>query len=497
MAKNAPRRRLLLCLAVLLAGGALVVVLLTRPAAEQAPWPGRCDTVAERAYVMDRLRGLVDAWYDAQPPSGSKDEPRPLLLVDLRRPAVWIQRGQTVYEQEWVNLPRQVAWMLYLQEPPDGSILPTPSAFGLPRADERVFGNKTVLLVATWQEGGHSYVEFGMRTGSGGSSGAFQTPAFEFVPDGTKGKPTGITFVPQGDLPPLPLTSGGRPLLSHPTDGGGDPGGWVRAARRLYPEIERRMRYKGLDLSDLSLKPGPSWQGAHGSADGNPLSSRALRGGPPVGLSLMVKCLGDGVWYCRGESAAWRPEDIELGFLVTEDGSAPPGGRDWLAEGRALVLGGPEPGRWVAEMADGTTVEVVGILDRSGAATRCWEPDGTVIRPAPLFMPPRQLSLPPEFRQVVVALRVHLAITGWSQGWFAASDDSLGMGTCGLVDEYGLPPPDVDGHTSFFRVDLETTSLRIGRALRPEAGAVVFENVSLVPGRHTDCTITVELPAAP
>jgi hypothetical protein len=183
-------------------------------------------------------------------------------------------------------------------------------------------------------------------------------------------------------------------------------------------------------------------------------------------------------------------------FVVTEDGSDPPGGHDWLAEGGALVGGGREPGPWTAELLEGTTFEVVGLLDRSGSSSRCWEPDGTEMSPPPLFLTAQRLHVPHGYRQVVVAVRRTQGGGLGLEGCLLECDDSLGSGTCGIMDVYGLAPVDVEGHVLFLQGDPEATTLRLSRPLQPAAGAIVSENVSLVPGRHTDCTMKVEAPAS-
>ncbi len=472
------------------------VVLWSRMEGPEDFWAGSDRlSVSERAYVLARASWLLDEWrstrYDLYRVRGQAPAPYPVdLVVDLRRPAMWIERDGRVWDGRYVALPTKLDWSLHRSTPDNTETLPALSRFKIrgwgtgPEPPERVY------VVGRISAGGH--VAFVVAPGVGGvdyGSGDFR-PTPMPAPQRTSGQrvdPYPSIVMTEDECRALP-----DPAVTVPAPDAAEEGpraDWERIEAKFYREMERQVCRQGLRLDQLTVRLGPDCHAGHAELRARRGALRGLLpGGLPPTAVLNFDYLGEGVWYVCSTSAPrpGPPASLTFEFLVADAERLPGSEAEWMEKGRekaAAPTRGPSP--WRLTLSNGATVEFLGVCTAPTLGRQWWGPDGSPLAEPP-FESGRTFPSGPDRKQFEIAYRLVLTAgaSGVSHVTRSASG-SMGGGYAAAEDRHGWPLSQEIQHEQYvFRATQQTTTLRVGVA--PSGTAEMqwaeFRKVSLVPG---------------
>ncbi len=465
---------------------------LASAAGESPGWGQERLKGSERAYYVDRVNRILEAWRgmtrqtQRRNPAETESLPYLCLVVDTDNRELGVESDGRVLPEHHSSLPAGIDWSLYRVAQGANIPLPAVSRFRLPGAPAR---SDQVLLLGQ-NESQYIYFSFSSTgRGSGyGSIGAEDTasggvPAF---PGGrTAGEqPYESLVVSPGAYERAKASFHSTFIPVEPAVLTQNKSVWLNVEKLLYQEMERHVSRRGWQLSELRIDCGPDYTAAtaqvHSLRKGpRPLLSRKRA---EVRTALRIDSLGNDVWYVKSESAR-----LDVEFLVCATGSIPESDQAaLLQQGRTklqemLVI---PASAWGVRLPNGATVELVGICENPSAGRQWWGPDGSLLGYAPYAT--RELPCLSENHAIYdIVWRVDPPQDGGLQ--MRATPEGFRVPNHGQFrDRYGSRIDlglDLSGYT--FEPSREKATLEfIVRNAQGEPAAVTFKNISLVRGSN-------------
>ncbi len=462
--------------------------------------------VSERAYYVDRVNRILDAWRgltrqaQRHHPAPTDAPPYLCLVVDTGKKELWVESDGHVLPEHHSDLPAGMDWSLYRVTQRETIPLPPVSRFRLPAG----YGpSDQVLLLG---ENRFLYIYFSVSS-TGGGSGYGATDTRGGIRGGLSALPTGQTarekayesLVVRPDDYEKASAGFSRPFIPvEPAILTENEAGWIRVEELLYREMARQVSRRGWQLWDLKIDCGPDCTGATAHVYGARKGPLPLLSGKPVPVptAFRIDSLGNDVWYVKSEFSPQSPRSarLDLEFLVCATGSIPkPNQATLLQEGRTKLQEMPivPASKWWIRLPNGAAVELVGICENPSAGKPWWGPDGSLLGYAP-YSTRAMPCFPGNHVAYDMVWRVDPPQDGGLQ--MRSTPEGFPVVHRGQFrDRYGSviePGLAVDGYT--FDPSRETTTLEfVVRNTRGEPADVIFKSISLVPGKNQGFAIEV------
>lgn len=490
--------------AVLLAGAYSVWVWPTDPNDDAvANWGKGPLSQIERAYYSRRVKRTVDFWQAAANwaaqwrDNGRIEQPNhSFLVIDIEKPAVWVEYQGQVVEALHCALPKSMKWSIHHLTPEGPKELT-----GIVRLQvrgvytSRIFA-ETIFLAGTSREGHMTFQIRSNTCGSGQGSGGQPV-----LPTYSDDKPdhedpyrsilvdeqeyaaylAGLEAEDQGGLVDA-LFHGSDVLKANVTK-------WQDAEKHLLVEIRRQVSQMGYDLHRVRGETGPDFLAGHFEVRGQSDSLFASRS---VEYYFNYEYLGQDVWHVFSAPGRFlRPmkmrNEIGLQFLVCP-------GREltseetqqWLDKGRSIYAQAPPaPSKWQATLDNNVVVEFIGLCENPSAGRTWFGPDGRELDYVP-YTNFRHYGKKGDQRPAYeFAWKVNWPSQGGGRGSTSSLEGAQGSYGHMHSDRYGqdiIEGLETEGYS--FKEGQTKTTLKMGLKLgEADYSRVRFENISLVRGR--------------
>ena len=354
-------------------------------------WGRGNPTASERTYYASRINRIIEEWentsrradYDKN--GRYKDSYQTLFVVDLDEQAVWIEENGRPRKNDYSKLPLGIKWRFH-HVTPDGKkeltgriALKMRGRFTSRHEPERFF------LIGTGRGSGHFNFQFYAHGGRGNySHGPFRPQPFSARSSKKSEDPYGSILVTDSEYARY-RANDTNPALQTVSKIEENKANWLRAEKAIYGRIERNVRKAGFEPYHLKVEPGPDFSAGHAEIRGR--NSSALRGffggSSSMEAYLKIDYLGNDVWCAKSARHPQRPimprRILDLEFLVHPTAEITNSQRkDLLAKGRKLQqFELTAPSKWKATLANGATVEFIGICENPSAGKQWWGPDGS------------------------------------------------------------------------------------------------------------------------
>ena len=461
--------------------------------------------VAERAYCMDQVNRVLDAWRTmaqsamrAMRTQRAAQDSFLCLVIDTTEKAMWIERDGTAVSGCRIDLPQGIPWKLRQCGPNTNVELASPARFRIRSLRSGRQSHERIVLVGESDQG---YLEFSFHGTGGGTRHGSGTWAPNVTWDSDPRRPgeeqpyeslvvsdaeyaEAQARFPAGDTQAEP---------DQPAQSTENQVAWERVAKLLYQEIDRHVAAEGFDLQMLDVRCGPDYSAAsanlHAAQTGWLRALLGIRSSAQAYLKI-DRLEGD-VWYAKTAPDPRRPgppgDRLELEFLVCASGKPARQHRARLIRaGRTMQADAPEPpAKWQIELPNGVKVGILGVCENPSGDKEWWGPDGSRLEYTPLRNHERYTPLGENHTVYEIALHV----TRPASGRFGTRSSLEGCrGTFGrkISDRYGNPVfAGFRAQAYAFDKSQKKTTLKLG--VRTDEGDhewVRFENISLVPGEN-------------
>jgi hypothetical protein len=476
-------------------------------------------TASEEAYYGNRIAGIISAWQQMprnadREKDGRLKQPYDIcLVIDTARRAIWIEDRGQILEAYRSEFPSQMTWKA-LDDSGNG---PTPLA-------------DTVRLKYRGMNTDCHYPEMIWLTGQRGTN---ECLAFQFNCSSQSRSRVhgGGTFKPSHNAPARKdgVNYYGSIIVSDAEyeqsrrawaalgieessvprqQGQADPrqAAWLRVEKKLYQEVENQVMKAGFTLRHLEVNVGPDYSAAHARLGGG--SDNLIRSliGRAASFEayLTIDRLGDDLWYVKtsadprwpgGRRPGLRNTELDLEFVGSANSpvakSDVPG---WIAKGRKKqepVM--QPPSKWRATLANGTTIEFLGLCENPSGDRPWWGPDGSDLDYAPYFNR-EPYDRPRDDRRIYeIAWRVLPPGAAQGRGTTSLLAGNVGSYYRMTRDRYGNGTP-AGLHAEGYAFDkaLTKTTLTLGVKFGDQDYQYAhFKNISLVRGRNQDFEMEV------
>jgi hypothetical protein len=522
--------------ALLVGSGALYTHLsgARNPDADSLQWGVGKLKPTEMAYYTSRVQRALALWRSgldgaARDEDGRLKDPFGcLLVIDLTKPAFWVERAGKTLDDTVTDLPGGMKWRLLQSSPSGVRALPVVARFCIRGTSGNDFP-ETIYLVDEGREPGHIDFSFSSRDSrSSEGVGAFRPPAFptpestgetyksivvdddeyiayaEAVPE--KGAaPVETPKRSRGSRAPKARASKQAEAKRASSKAAGlkeaDPAAdeartrWYATEKWLYQEIDRQLRRNGIEVAAAQLGPGPDYTAGHAEIQGarHGWANTLRKGGTFVDLALDMDFLGDrqSTWYARtarrprrGAAASSAPR---LEFLMRPESEITPDEQGLLLEQGRKTPQVQRAGKskWTATAPNGVAVELIAIARNPSAGRKWWGPDGSLLAGGPYYNPQRrdggQDQVVYEFAWRITC-PPHLGDTSAT----LAFANAAGPYPITLADRYGNPAQEgLEARAYAFPRTVRRTTLWVVIAPdTPSTAWVRLCEISLVPERN-------------
>ncbi|UCE49456.1 MAG: hypothetical protein JSW47_04800, partial [Phycisphaerales bacterium] len=355
-------------------------------------WGKGNPTVSERTFYISRINRIIEEWdktagrADYDRTGRLKDSYQVLFVIDLDKQAVWIEENGQPRKNDYSKLPSGMTWRFHHVTPQGtkeltGRIsLKMRGCFTSRQEPERFF------LIGAGRGGGHFSFQLHATGGRGDySHGPFRPQSIRARSSYKSEDSYGSILVADSEYEqyqtehPIPATKTSSTIEENNAN-------WLRAEKAIYGEIERHVRKAGFELYRLEVEPGPDFSAGHAEIRGrNDSALRGFFGGySSMEAYLKINHLGSDVWYVKSARHPHRPimprRILHLEFLVHSTAAEITDSQrtDLLAKGRKMQQSEVSArSKWKATLANGATVEFIGVCENPSAGKQWWGPDGS------------------------------------------------------------------------------------------------------------------------
>jgi len=357
---------------------------------------------SERAYYSSRMGRIIKSWQQTKGNAEIdrdgqlKESYQTLLVIDLDKPAIWIEENGRTQEHNYTELPAGIKWELYHTTPQTNNKLTGRTVLKIRGLYSNGQTPERFSFIANGREGSFSlnFNSTSLVQSHGTSSRKMRTYNFK---SSTKkeGELYGSLIVTDAEYQQYrqsfskaalsPSEEKGRQIQKYVTLKE-NKATWQKNEKFLYLEIERQVRKKGYTLRSLKVEPGPDFSAGHAEIRGhNNAFLRSFWGRvSSVKTYLNIDYLGDNIWYAKSVAHPLHPimrrRELKLEFLICPEGNLLDSReKEFLTKGRQKQQQfAPVPETpWKVILSNGTTVEFIGICENPNAGKQWWGPDGS------------------------------------------------------------------------------------------------------------------------
>ena len=357
---------------------------------------------SERAYYSSRMGRIIKSWQQTKGNAEIdrdgqlKESYQTLLVIDLDKPAIWIEENGRTQEHNYTELPAGIKWELYHTTPQTNNKLTGRTVLKIRGIHSSRQTPERFSFIANGREGSFSlnFNSTSLVQSHGTSSRKMR--AYNFKSSTKKeGELYGSLIVTDAEYQQYrqsfskaalsPSEEKGRPIQKYVTLKENKTT-WQKNEKFLYLEIERQVRKKGYTLRSPKVEPGPDFSAGHAELRGHNKTflHRFFGGVSSVEAYLNIDYLGDNIWYAKSEAHPLHPiiprRELELEFLICSEKSISNSKeKEFLTKGRQKQQQfAPVPETpWKVTLSNGTTVEFIGICENPSAGKHWWGPDGS------------------------------------------------------------------------------------------------------------------------
>ncbi len=477
-----------------------LVVFRGGSAEEIVQWGRGKRKVSEAAYYKTKVANIIGNWRKTQREARRDREGRIIgvynvyLVFDTSVPAVWIERDCEVDAANYVELPGRVEWKVYRCSGGGNEEMPQKVRLKMRGFNTRQHYPEMILFVGEAKGSGHISFDFNSSAfGSGSSSGWFRLPSYgKTVEDGRDYYDSIVVSDEEYERYRQRIDANGS-VGKEQDDASAvseNIARWLGVERRLYKRIEEEVMRQGLSLRELEVVVGPDYTGAHAEVTGYRDSAiqKFFGGRRRREAYLQIDYVGEDVWYVKSASHPRFPRTqrggpLELEFVVCASGEIPRGEqKQWLEKGRKLRESVIRPeSKWRVTLANGATVEFIGVCESPSVGKQWWGPDGSLLGYEPYCR--RESVLRERKNRAVFEIAYKIYQPPGGGGMRASMQGSRGSGYHRILDKYGNSIDDLHAEAYVFDKDREKTTLRLElRVGQGDAESVEFRNISLVRG---------------
>lgn len=362
---------------------------------------------SERAYYSSRMGRIIKSWQQTKRHAEIdrdgqlKESYQVLLVIDLDKPALWIEENGRTQEHNYTELPAGIKWELYHTTPKTNNkltgriVLKIRGLYSNGQTPERF------SFIANGHEGSFSLNFNSTNLGQGQGSYSQKTRTHRFKSSTkNKGELYGSLIVTDAEYQQYrqsfskaalsPSEEKSRQTQEYVTLKENKTT-WQKNEKSLYLEIERQVSKKGYTLRSLKVEPGPDFCAGYAELQGHKdIFLRRFFGGiSTVETYLNIDYLGDNIWYAKNVThplPTMRRRELKLEFLICPDGDLSDSReKEFLTKGwqkQQQYTPVPET-PWKAILPNGTTVEFIGICENPSAGKQWWGPEGSPLNYAP------------------------------------------------------------------------------------------------------------------
>lgn len=462
-------------------------------------------TISEGAYYSSRMNRIIHNWQDTRgyadfdKDGRFKESYRILLVIDLEKQAIWIEKDGKIQKNNYTEFPAGMKWKLHQSTPKENKELPSRIVLKKRGFNPSQQTPETFYLVGTGR--GSGYMSFQLN-GSGGEGG-YHSDTFRLQPYSSSRKienPYGSLLVTDaeyeqyrtGTNPKQP--DGKNSIIQADVAFEENKANWLKSEKFIYSEIEKQLSYAGFELSWVTLEPGPDYSAGYAEIRGtNHSFLRGILGrSSSVEAYLKIDYLGNDIWYAKSAVHPRPPihprRRLDREFLICSQGGVPNSIQtEFIQKGRQKQQQHesiPET-NWRTVLANGAIVEFIGIWENAGTGKQWRGPDGGSLGYTPYYAcePDAYFTRAKKFYEI--AWRIH-----WPSSTEAVAVESMCEGCIGsysrkLTDRYGndLKENLVSSQGFAFEESLDKTNFAVWLPGQYEQ-RVIFKNISLIPGKN-------------
>jgi len=478
-------------------------------------------TASEKAYYQKRINAMIADWQQSRRDNERdkngqfKDSYTTYLVIDTAEKAMWIEEDGRIREDYRTDLPSQMKWTLYRSGPQGAKALPGRARFKIRGySSSRAYPEK-FYFAGTGRGMGNISFNFsaGGRGSGSSSSSSFTPPRSAFSAKKAEDSYRSL-IVTEGeyeefrrsltDSDPNTQTTGKRKQSRLDEN----KAKWRKIEKFLYRRIEKEITNAGFELRSIDADPGPDYSAAHATVTATSSGMlRSMFGGYYWGdIYVQIDHLGNDIWYARtaahptsSKMIMSRQGQLKLEFLVCPAGDVPTAQRrELMAKGRKIQspTASARPSKYKKSLANGATVEFIGVCEHPSAGKKWWGPDGSELGYAP-YLNAETYSEPPKGTKMYeMAWKVEFPrMPGGTSGGgttynLEGSKSSYRRPIC---DRYGNRIDNLHAQACAFEKSRKKTTLKIGVKVGKgnEYENVRFENISLVPGQNSGFKIVL------
>jgi len=496
------RRAIFYLAAVILFVVAVVLLMVFRWGGDEeiVQW-GRGELkISERAYYQNKFARIIDNWKQTMREAKHDREGRitgaynVYLVMDTSVPAVWIETDCEVDAANYVELPGRVEWKVYRCWGGRNEELAGQVRLKMRGFNTRQHYPEMIYFVGEAKGLGHISFDFNSSAfGSGSSSGRFGMPSYgKEVVDARDYYDSIVVSDEEYERYRQRIDANGS-VGKERGDGSAVPENmarWLGVERRLYKRIEEEVMRQGLALKHLEVVVGADYTGAHAELTGYRDSAiqKFFGGYRRREAYLQIDYVGEDVWYVISASHPRFPRTqrggpLELEFVVCASGEIPRSEqKQWLEKGRRLVQGVMRPeSKWKVTLANGATVEFIGVCESPSVGKQWWGPDGSPLGYETYCR--RETVLRQRKNRAVFEIAYKISRAPGGGGMRGSMEGSRGSGYHRILDKYGNSIDDLHAEAYAFDKGREKTTLRLElRVGDGEWEKVEFRNISLMRG---------------
>ncbi len=357
---------------------------------------------SERAYYSSRMGRIIKNWQqtmrhaEINSDGQLKESYQVLLVIDLDKPAIWIEENGRIQEHNYTELPAGIKWEHCHTTPKTNKKLTGRTVLKIRGLYSSQQTSERFSFIASGREGSISldFNSTSLVQSHGKSSRRMRAHNFK---SSTKKEDElyGSLIVTDAEYQQYrqsfskaalsPSEEKGRQIQKNVTLKE-NKATWQKNEKFLYLEIERQVRKKGYTLRSLKVEPGPDFSAGHAEIRGhNKAFLRSFWGRvSSVKTYLNIDYLGDNIWYAKSVAHPLHPimprQVLKLEFLICSEGNLSDSReKEFLTKGwqkQQQFTPVPET-PWKAILSNGTTVEFIGICENPSAGKQWWGPDGS------------------------------------------------------------------------------------------------------------------------
>ncbi|MHC4119407.1 MAG: hypothetical protein ACYSWO_18080 [Planctomycetota bacterium] len=442
-----------------------------------AGW-GRGDpTLSERTYHSSRINRIAETWAQTRRYANLEEHARfgesyrTILVIDLDRKAVWIENGGQIRENNYAELPSQMKWRLHRITPEANKELFGRVALKMRGFNSSQHAPEIFQLVGRGRGQGHYDFQFHASGGRGVyNPGRFRPAAYRSRSSKKVENPYGSLLVTDSEYEQL-RADGESPETPADNVIEKNKANWLRVEKSLYAQIEKHLGQAGFKPYRLKVAPGPNFSAGHAEIRGrnDSVMSQFFGGRTYVETYLKIDYLGNDIWYAKSARHPQRGSiarrNLDLEFIVCPTAEIADSRRqDLLAEGRKMQQSvRTASSAQQVTLANGTTIEFIGVCESPSAGRQWWGPDGSLLDYVPYINaePNRRTGQGTKIYDLAWSIRHPSGSYGYRQSW----EGTRGSHSRQVRDRYGYRPmQELSGGGRGFEESRRKTTWRLGVA---------------------------------